>query len=237
MQIVLDVETLFSLICREEDADSKHIYFFLFKLLRKSILNPLSSELSTNSNPTSVEAHLGKPPFEEPSISKGIINFLFCKYGKSGDQELQYMFEASKLFLYCLNMWKFEAPTSFFRKSNPSTPANAKITNGKSSITGLANAKKDEHGSTQAAAPIEINNTQQKLISLYKLNYTRWVCYNYVPSFCDSLEKYETIMIFGISFLKLVFSLIKQEIQEKFIGEKDKIPAEKRAIFSNYLPK
>jgi histone acetyltransferase len=39
LQTALDVETLFSLICKEEDADSKHIYFFLFKLLRKSILN------------------------------------------------------------------------------------------------------------------------------------------------------------------------------------------------------
>jgi histone acetyltransferase len=204
----------------------------LFKLLRKSILNPSSEPNSTNSNPTSVEAHLGKPPFEEPSISKGIINFLFCKYGKSGDQELQYMFEASKLFLYCLNMWKFETPTSFFRRQSSPAAPNAKNTNGKSS----SSAKKDEP-CIPAAAPIEINNTQQKLISLYKLNYTRWICYNYVPSFCDSLEKYETIMIFGISFLKLVFSIIKQEIQEKFISEKDKIPSEKRAIFSNYLPK
>lgn len=44
LQTALDVETLFSLICKEEDADSKHIYFFLFKLLRKSILNKESME-------------------------------------------------------------------------------------------------------------------------------------------------------------------------------------------------
>ncbi len=79
---------MFSLICKEEDAESKHVYFFLFKLLRKSILtaspgnvatqppisllqNELSSSTaSANSNPTSLEAHLGKPPFEEISITK-----------------------------------------------------------------------------------------------------------------------------------------------------------------------
>ena len=143
LQAALDVETLFSLICKEEDADSKHIYFFLFKLLRKSILNKESiSTLSTGSTATTstetnlvfdpqaagscfstVEAHLGKPPFEEPSITKAIINFLFCKYGKSGDLELQNMFEASKLFLYCLNMWKFETPTMFAKRQANSTSA------------------------------------------------------------------------------------------------------------------
>ena len=32
LQTALDVECLFSLICKEEDTDSKHIYFFLFKV-------------------------------------------------------------------------------------------------------------------------------------------------------------------------------------------------------------
>lgn len=36
LQTALDVECLFSLICKEEDADSKHIYFFLFKVKQKN---------------------------------------------------------------------------------------------------------------------------------------------------------------------------------------------------------
>ncbi len=32
VQTALDVENLFGLICKEDDADSKHIYFFLFKV-------------------------------------------------------------------------------------------------------------------------------------------------------------------------------------------------------------
>ena len=214
----LDVETLFSLICKEEDADSKHIYFFLFKLLRKSILQKPDGQNNVEESPLNiVEAHLGKPPFEEPSITKSLINFLFYKYGKSGDLELQHMYEACKLFLYCLNLWKFETPTMFVNKLN-----------------------NDKVDSETKNNPTDIQDNiinKQKHIALYKLNHTRWMCYNYIPSFCNSLEKHETIMIFGLSFLKLIFSIINKELQEKFLIEKDKIPTEKRLLFWNYLPK
>lgn len=190
LQSALDVECLFSLICKEEDADSKHIYFFLFKLLRKSILN--------QSTP-SVEGYLGKPPFEEPSITKSIVNFILCKYDKTGENELHNMFEAGKLFLYCLNMWKFENPSAFAKRKNLLIDENT--------------------------------------IAAYKLNYTRWMCYSYVPSFCDSLEKFDMVTIFGVSYLKLIYLIIKQELQEKFLNEKEKIPVEKRQIVWNHLPK
>lgn len=186
---VLDIETLFGLIIKEDDAETKQIYYFLFKLLRRGVL--CQSE-------TSVEGHLGKPPFEEPSITKSVLNFIFSKYQKSGELELQNMFEASKIFLYCFNMWKFESPSMFSKRHTFES---------------------------------------QKKLALYKLNYTRWICYNFVPSFCECLEKYETIAIFGVTFLGLVFPVIKEEIQEKFVREKDKVPGEKRLIFSTYLPR
>jgi histone acetyltransferase len=233
LRIVIDVETLFSLICKEEDAETKHIYFFLFKLLRKSILSADQTSLSLNQNPSSVEAHLGKPPFEETSITKAIINFLFCKYGKAGEVELQYFFEASKLLLYCINMWKFEAP-SLYTKRVLNNTASFSILNKYKSSTKIGQDHLNENGAIDLQ---EATVQQQKLINLYKLYYTRWICYNYVPSFCNSLDKYDTIMIYGLSFLKLVFGLIKHELQDKFISEKDKIPADKRNIFCNYLPK
>ena len=111
------------------------------------------------------------------------------------------MFEAGKLFLYCLNLWKFENPTLFIKRKSMN------------------------------------NEVDENMIATYKLNYTRWMCYNHIPSFCDSLEKHDTIMIFGISFLKLIYSIIKQDLQEKFSNEKDKIPLEKRQIVWNHLPK
>ena len=118
------------------------------------------------------------------------------------------MFEASKLFLYCLNLWKFETPTMFAKRQTNSIKSN-----------------------------LTTNENNQKILSLYKLNYTRWMCYNYVPSFCTSLQKCETIMIFGLSFLRLVYALVKQELLDKFLNEKDKIPIEKRLILWNHLPK
>jgi hypothetical protein len=119
-------------------------------------------------------------------------------------------------------MWKFETPTLYAKRQlnkNLNTPVstNANINN---------NINKN----------LLIDNNQ-KIFSLYKLNYTRWMCYNFVPSFCKSLEKYETIMIFGVSFLRLVYSLVRQELQDKFLSEKDKIPIEKRLILWNHLPK
>jgi histone acetyltransferase len=237
----LDVETLFTLICKEEDADSKHIYFFLFKLLRKSMLNQNVSNRDDNS----IEAHLGKPPFGEPSIVKAVLNFLFCKYGKSSESELQNMYETSKLFLYCLNLWKFETPTSFIRRQSntikikqPGSVVNSVSSKATTNSKLMLNAD-DANSSNQSLASTksDLNTLQQKLISLYKLNYTRWMCYNYVPSFCDSLERHETVNIFGISFLKLIYTSIKHELQEKFLNDKEKIPVEKRSILFNYLPR
>ena len=59
--MVVDVENLFMCVHKETDSDNKQVYFYLFKLLRESIL-----QLSK----PSVEGPLGKPPFETPSIEK-----------------------------------------------------------------------------------------------------------------------------------------------------------------------
>lgn len=61
LSMVVDVENLFMCVHKEPDADNKQVYFYLFKLLRKCILQ--------TSKP-SVEGPLGKPPFEKPSIEK-----------------------------------------------------------------------------------------------------------------------------------------------------------------------
>ena len=59
LSIVVDVENLFMCVHIEEDTDTKQVYFYLFKLLRKAIM--------VMSKPT-VEGPLGNPPFEKPSI-------------------------------------------------------------------------------------------------------------------------------------------------------------------------
>ncbi|GFO12454.1 histone acetyltransferase [Plakobranchus ocellatus] len=101
--IVVDVENLFVCVHREEDAEAKQVYFYLFKLLRKCILNM--------SQP-SIEGSLGTPPFEKPSIAKGVTNFVVYKFGTLAQKEWQTMYDLAKMFLHCLNHWKLWPPAS-----------------------------------------------------------------------------------------------------------------------------
>ncbi|XP_032868037.1 histone acetyltransferase KAT2B isoform X1 [Amblyraja radiata] len=100
--IVLDVEYLFTCVHKEEDADTKQVYFYLFKLLRKCILqmgNPL------------VEGPLGSPPFEKPSIEQGVTNFVQYKFSHLPPKERQTICELSKMFLNRINYWQMETPS------------------------------------------------------------------------------------------------------------------------------
>ena len=58
---MIDFQNLLMCFSLEEDADTKQVYFYLFKLLRGGFLYI--------SNVT-VEGSLGTPPFEKPSIGK-----------------------------------------------------------------------------------------------------------------------------------------------------------------------
>ncbi|XP_031549392.1 histone acetyltransferase KAT2A-like, partial [Actinia tenebrosa] len=97
--MVVDVENLFMCVHKEEDPDTKQVYFYLFKLLRKCILQM--------SRPK-VESSLGTPPFEKPSIAKAVLNFVLHKFGHLPQREWQIMHDLAKMFLHCLNHWKLE---------------------------------------------------------------------------------------------------------------------------------
>ena len=49
-------------------------------------------------------------------------------------------------------------------------------------------------------------------MAAYKVNYTRWLCYCHVPAFCDSLQHYDTSLIFGKTLIKSVFQVQYKEI-------------------------
>uniref|UniRef100_A0A6Q2YK22 Histone acetyltransferase n=1 Tax=Esox lucius TaxID=8010 RepID=A0A6Q2YK22_ESOLU len=106
--MVVDVENLFMSVHKEEDTDTKQVYFYLFKLLRKCILQ-MSQPI--------VEGSLGSPPFEKPNIEQGVLNFVQYKFSHLAPKERQTMFELSKMFLLCLNYWKLETPTQFRQRS------------------------------------------------------------------------------------------------------------------------
>ena len=101
--IVVDVENLFMCVHKEEDSDTKQVYFYLFKLLRKCILQLSKPE---------VEGPLGKPPYEKPSIAKGVTNFVLHKFTHLSPKEWQMMYDLAKMFLHCLNHWKLETPST-----------------------------------------------------------------------------------------------------------------------------
>ena len=61
LSMVVDIENLFMCVHKESDLDNKQVYFHLFKLLRKSILQITKP---------AVEMTLGKPPFERPNIEQ-----------------------------------------------------------------------------------------------------------------------------------------------------------------------
>jgi len=74
-------------------------------------------------------------------------------------------------------------------------------------------------------------------VSAYKVNYTRWLCYCHVPLFCDSLTRMEVTSIFGQNFLRSVFTLMKQQLLEKFTSEKDKLPSDTRVKVLSHFPR
>ncbi|XP_036411161.1 histone acetyltransferase KAT2B [Megalops cyprinoides] len=106
--IALDVEYLYTCVHKEEDADTKQVYFSLFKLLRKCILQM--------GKPV-VEGTLESPPFEKPSIEQGVNNFVQYKFSHLPSKERQTIMELAKMFLNQINYWQLETPSQ--RRQRP----------------------------------------------------------------------------------------------------------------------
>ncbi|KAG8572990.1 hypothetical protein GDO81_012240 [Engystomops pustulosus] len=106
--IALDVEYLFTCVHKEEDADTKQVYFYLFKLLRKCILQM--------GKPV-VEVSPESPPFEKPSIEQGVNNFVQYKFSHLPAKERQTIIELAKMFLNRLNYWHLETPSQRRQRS------------------------------------------------------------------------------------------------------------------------
>ncbi|MBN3316342.1 KAT2B acetyltransferase, partial [Atractosteus spatula] len=106
--IALDVEYLFTCVHKEEDADTKQVYFSLFKLLRKCILQM--------GKPV-VEGALESPPFQKPSIEQGVNNFVQYKFSHLPSKERQTIVELAKMFLNQINYWQLETPSQRRQRS------------------------------------------------------------------------------------------------------------------------
>ncbi|KAL2079852.1 hypothetical protein ACEWY4_023645 [Coilia grayii] len=115
--IALDVEYLYNCVHKEEDPDTKQVYFSLFKLLKKSILQM--------GMPT-IEA-LESPPFEKPSIEQGVNNFVQCKFSHLPYREHQTITELAKMFLNQINYWQLETPSQRRQRAPTDDAASYKV--------------------------------------------------------------------------------------------------------------
>ncbi|XP_024251045.1 histone acetyltransferase KAT2B isoform X1 [Oncorhynchus tshawytscha] len=115
--IALDVEYLNTCVHKEEDADTKQVYFSLFKLLRKCILQM--------GRPV-VEAQ-ESPPFEKPSIEQGVNNFVQYKFSHLPSKERQTIVELAKMFLNQINYWQLETPSQRRQRAPADDAAGYKV--------------------------------------------------------------------------------------------------------------
>ncbi|KAG5872986.1 hypothetical protein JTB14_025352 [Gonioctena quinquepunctata] len=88
LSMVVDVDNMYTAMSREENPETKRVYLYLFRLLRKCVL--------TLDSPV-VEGPLGQPPFQKPCIHKAVTNLLVYKYSHIGQQELKTMYELVKI--------------------------------------------------------------------------------------------------------------------------------------------
>uniref|UniRef100_A0A6Q2YZZ0 Histone acetyltransferase n=1 Tax=Esox lucius TaxID=8010 RepID=A0A6Q2YZZ0_ESOLU len=116
--IVLDVEYLYTCVHKEEDADTKQVYFSLFKLLRKCILQMGKPVVEAQES----------PPFEKPSIDQmctPYFNYITTCHLPS--KERQTIVELAKMFLNQINYWQLETPSQRRQRAPADDAAGYKI--------------------------------------------------------------------------------------------------------------
>ena len=146
----------------------------------------------------------GNPPFEKPSIAKGVTNFVLFKFGHLPQKDWQTMYDLAKMFLHCLNHWKLETPTA--RKQ---TMSSEDISAYKVCVLLCSDVKRQiliKYYQNFKFECFTIRRNSQHSFD-FQVNYTRWLCYCHVPAFCDSLPHYDTTIIFGRTLLKSVFQV------------------------------
>jgi histone acetyltransferase len=103
---MVDIETLFLVLQKDpatNDPDTKQIFHYLFRLLRKSVASCCS--------PLPDFATLGKPPYEEPSISRALMALIAFQYAHVSITEWAGVVDLGKILLHTFNVCKLDAPS------------------------------------------------------------------------------------------------------------------------------
>ncbi|CAO1442890.1 unnamed protein product [Diamesa serratosioi] len=85
-------------------------------------------------------------------------------------------------------------------------------------------------------APRDRKDLNNEEASSYKINYTRWLVFSWVPAFCSSLRHYKPANIFGKTILKAVYDFVSNQMLSQYRADKDKLSPEKRRVFDQ-LPR
>ncbi|EDV26752.1 uncharacterized protein TRIADDRAFT_22087 [Trichoplax adhaerens] len=117
LSMTVDMDSIWVLVSNQHiDNDTKQVYVYVYKLLRKCINSAIRPSLDTQ---------LGKPPFEQPTIERAVYNFTMLKFSNLKQAEWQIMHELAKMFLRCLNRWRIESPSA--RKARLNAQADDQI--------------------------------------------------------------------------------------------------------------
>ncbi|XP_020293312.1 histone acetyltransferase KAT2B-like isoform X2 [Pseudomyrmex gracilis] len=103
LRMAIDVDNIYFSLQSEKDIDTRKVYYYLYKVLRRSIWSM--------TNPI-VENPFKQPPFEVPNIAKAVTNFVLYRFSHLPPREWQVMCDMAKMFLHCLTYWNFEAPST-----------------------------------------------------------------------------------------------------------------------------
>ncbi|KAK4470433.1 hypothetical protein MN116_005987 [Schistosoma mekongi] len=108
IQMVDDVERMYILCSKEEDYETRNIYFCILKRIRKALMNKMQPTFDD------------KPPFERPDVNTAVRNaLLFCAV--SDPQNPEITIELCKLFLSYVNSYKIIYPSQRIYKHENKT--------------------------------------------------------------------------------------------------------------------
>ncbi|ODM93034.1 Histone acetyltransferase KAT2B [Orchesella cincta] len=103
---MVDIETIFLVLQRDplmDDPETKQIFHYLFRLLRKSV--------ATCCSPLPDFATLGRPPYEEPSISRALMALIAFRYCHVNSFEWVAIVDLGKILLHTINNCKMDSPS------------------------------------------------------------------------------------------------------------------------------
>ncbi|XP_045472544.1 histone acetyltransferase KAT2A [Harmonia axyridis] len=77
---------------------------------------------------------------------------------------------------------------------------------------------------------------RQEEMTIYRVEYRRWLVFCHIPMFCDSLKHTDTTMAFGKTLLRTVFKHIKKQIMDQFHRARDQMTQERRVMLLTHFP-